>query len=193
MNSTVLPANAVACDWRFAASSACSPLSLSADIERALRATRYSALRGVDIVVNSGVVFLTGRMPSYHMKQLGQATAMRMPGVFDVCNELDVACSRYFRDYGLQAMDLRKASDVGLDEEKFRISRDRRFLRYPERPESDGAGDSKWKSEAGFRGRSRRFHSSLRSVEAHRRGPSTMQLIGRDCAPRSAVTSGSAS
>jgi osmotically-inducible protein OsmY len=90
----VLPVDAIACDWRIAAPSTRVPLALSADIERALRATGYSALRGVDIVVNSGVVFLTGRVPSYHMKQLAQVTAMRMPGVLDVCNELDVACSR---------------------------------------------------------------------------------------------------
>jgi len=94
LNPTVLPENAVACDWRFAASSARDPLSLSVDIERALRATGYSELRGVEIVVKSGVVFLTGRVPNYHMKQIAQATAMRMADVLDVCNELDVACSR---------------------------------------------------------------------------------------------------
>jgi len=94
MNPALLPENAVACDWRFAASSARDPLSLSVDIEQALRAAGYSGLRGVEIVVKSGVVLLTGRVPSYHMKQIAQATAMRMPGVLDVCNELDVGCSR---------------------------------------------------------------------------------------------------
>ena len=94
MNPTVLPANAVACDLSFSATSARDPLSLSADIERALRATGYSALRSVDIAVNAGGVSLAGRVPSYHMKQLAQATAMRMAGVLEVCNELEVASSR---------------------------------------------------------------------------------------------------
>jgi len=94
MSPTVLPANAVACDWRFTASSTRDPRSPSADIERALQATGYSALRSAGIAVNSGVVSLTGRVPSYHMKQIAQATALLMPGILDVCNELDVACSR---------------------------------------------------------------------------------------------------
>lgn len=94
MNPSMLPANAVACELRFTASNTRDPLSLSIDIERALRATGYSALRGIDIVVESGVVFLTGRVPSYHMKQLAQATAMRMTGVVGVHNELEVAWSR---------------------------------------------------------------------------------------------------
>ena len=80
MDTTILAVDGVAFDAR----------SLSADVEQALRASGYSALRGVDVVAISGVVFLQGCVPSYHMKQVAQAAVMSMPGVCEVRNELDV-------------------------------------------------------------------------------------------------------
>lgn len=81
MNTTNLSADDVACDAHV----------LSANVERGLRATGYSALRSVDVIVISGVVVLQGRVPSYHMKQVAQAIVMTVAGVRDVYNELDVA------------------------------------------------------------------------------------------------------
>ncbi|HTI49545.1 MAG TPA: BON domain-containing protein [Planctomycetaceae bacterium] len=63
---------------------------LSAEIARRLQATGYTALRDVDVFVTSGVVFLQGRVPSYHMKQVAQATVMLTSGVLEVRNELDI-------------------------------------------------------------------------------------------------------
>lgn len=64
--------------------------TLSADVQRELRATGYPALRGVNVVAISAVVLLQGRVPSYHMKQVAQATVMNLPGVREIRNELDV-------------------------------------------------------------------------------------------------------
>ena len=69
-------------------------LLLSAEIERALHATGYRPLRGVDIAIHCEVVFLRGRVPTYHMKQLAQAAALAVPGVCEVRNELDIVESR---------------------------------------------------------------------------------------------------
>lgn len=69
--------------------------SLLHKVERALRATGYLPLRRIDVDVHFGVVTLRGRVPSYHMKQLAQATALVIPGVCEVCNQLEVAHPRH--------------------------------------------------------------------------------------------------
>jgi osmotically-inducible protein OsmY len=60
------------------------------EVQRGLHATGYPALRGVNVVAISTVVLLQGRVPSYHMKQVAQATVMNLPGVREIRNELDV-------------------------------------------------------------------------------------------------------
>lgn len=69
-------------------------LLLTAEIERALHATGYGLLRGVAIEIHCEVVFLRGRVPTYHMKQLAQAAVLAVPGVCEVRNELDIVESR---------------------------------------------------------------------------------------------------
>lgn len=59
-------------------------------VERALCATGYGALRGVVISVRARVVMLLGRVPSYHLKQLAQATALAIPGTQQIHNGLNV-------------------------------------------------------------------------------------------------------
>ncbi len=63
-------------------------------VERALRATGYSALRGVQIEIERGVVLLWGRVPTYHLKQLAQATAQRVDGVRGIANGIEVVSCR---------------------------------------------------------------------------------------------------
>ena len=53
---------------------------LAERVERALRATGYGAMRAVRVSVNARVVLLGGRVPSYYLKQLAQATALTVPG-----------------------------------------------------------------------------------------------------------------
>lgn len=59
-------------------------------IERALRKTGYSAMRSVEVSVIDRIVRLVGRVPSYHMKQIAQATALAVPGAHRIYNDLDV-------------------------------------------------------------------------------------------------------
>ena len=59
-------------------------------IENALRATGYGALHTVRISVSAGVVIVRGRVSSYYLKQVVQATALAVPGARQICNGLDV-------------------------------------------------------------------------------------------------------
>jgi osmotically-inducible protein OsmY len=65
-------------------------LRLAERIERALRATGYSALRDIKITVHIQVVILEGRVPSFHMKQIAQSLAQSVPGTTRVQNDLKV-------------------------------------------------------------------------------------------------------
>jgi osmotically-inducible protein OsmY len=59
-------------------------------VERALRATGYRPLRGIRVTVEGRLVILRGRVPSYYLKQVAQTTAMAVPGVVQVRNDLEV-------------------------------------------------------------------------------------------------------
>ncbi len=63
---------------------------LAERVVNALRASRYGALRIVRVSVSAGVVILRGRVSSYYLKQVVQATAMAVPGAQEICNGLDV-------------------------------------------------------------------------------------------------------
>jgi len=82
-----------------AASKSASPADahLASQIDRALRATGYLCLRNLAFLVAEGLVILRGRLPSYYMKQVAQATVRAVPGVGDVHDELDVVSPRSTR------------------------------------------------------------------------------------------------
>jgi len=65
-------------------------LRLAARVERALCGTGYGPLRGLEVTVRARLVILAGRVPSYHLKQVAQATALAVPGAGQVQNDLDV-------------------------------------------------------------------------------------------------------
>jgi osmotically-inducible protein OsmY len=65
-------------------------LRLAECVGRALSATGYGSLRGVELTAHARLVTLRGRVTSYYMKQVAQATAMAVPGVRQVRNNLDV-------------------------------------------------------------------------------------------------------
>ncbi len=78
-----------------------SPLMLSViDIDlaervgRALRATGYPPLWCIEPAVRELRVTLRGQVPSYYMKQKAQTVVLGIPGVREVCNDVDVACLR---------------------------------------------------------------------------------------------------
>ena len=57
---------------------------------RALRAVGYGPLRRIEVTVRAGVIILQGRVPSYYMKQIAQATALAVPGTDQLRNDLEV-------------------------------------------------------------------------------------------------------
>jgi osmotically-inducible protein OsmY len=68
-------------------------LCLAERIEQALRATGYASLRAVEVSASGGVVILQGRVPTYYLKQLAQATVMEVPGVQELRNDVEVVRS----------------------------------------------------------------------------------------------------
>ena len=65
-------------------------LCLAERVERALLATGYGPLRGIEVTVHARLIILGGRVSSYHLKQVAQTTALAVPGAHQVRNDLDV-------------------------------------------------------------------------------------------------------
>ncbi|MCH7990270.1 MAG: BON domain-containing protein [Planctomycetes bacterium] len=64
---------------------------LFSEIERALLISGYAGtLRGIQVEVHAGSVVLSGRLPSYYLKQIVQVIAMRVDGVVQVRNGIQV-------------------------------------------------------------------------------------------------------
>jgi osmotically-inducible protein OsmY len=66
-------------------------IRLAEHVTHALRATGYAALRDVNVAVHRRLVFLTGRVTSYHLKQVAQETVLAIHGVLHVANDLEVS------------------------------------------------------------------------------------------------------
>jgi osmotically-inducible protein OsmY len=60
--------------------------------ERALRGSPYLALRNVICECRDGVLTLRGCLPTYYLKQVAQAMVVRVDGVRQVVNEIQVIC-----------------------------------------------------------------------------------------------------
>ncbi len=65
-------------------------LRIAAIVERALCSAGHAPLRAVEVWGDEGVVVLKGQVPSYYLKVLAQATALAVPGVDRVRNDLEV-------------------------------------------------------------------------------------------------------
>jgi len=65
-----------------------------ADIaQQTLRQSSYFELHDVSCEFSGGVLTLRGRVPSYHLKQLAQASVTEVPGVVEVHNRVEVVAS----------------------------------------------------------------------------------------------------
>ncbi len=71
-----------------------SEQALAHAVAKALVATGYSALRGLEIEMSNGIAVLWGRVPTYHQKQLAQAVAQNVEGVRGIANGIEVSCTR---------------------------------------------------------------------------------------------------
>jgi hypothetical protein len=59
--------------------------------QAALRGSAYFELRELSCDFSGGRLTLTGRVPSYHLKQVAQAAVARVPGVVEIDNHLEVS------------------------------------------------------------------------------------------------------
>ena len=55
-----------------------------------LRRSAYFELRNLSCDFSGGVLTLTGRVPSYHLKQLAQTAVADLPGVVEIDNHVEV-------------------------------------------------------------------------------------------------------
>jgi len=65
-------------------------LALFEAVGRALSATGYLALRGIQVEIDRDIAVLWGRVPNYHQKQLAQAVAQKVVGVRGIANGIEV-------------------------------------------------------------------------------------------------------
>jgi hypothetical protein len=59
-----------------------------------LRRSPYFELRDVSCDFSGGILTLRGCVPSYHLKQLAQASVVEVPGVVEVHNRVEVVMSQ---------------------------------------------------------------------------------------------------
>jgi osmotically-inducible protein OsmY len=69
-------------------------IHLAERVECALRRAGYGAFWNIDVTVHMPLVILRGRVPTYYLKQVAQATALSVPGVDQVGNDLEVVTAR---------------------------------------------------------------------------------------------------
>jgi osmotically-inducible protein OsmY len=68
--------------------------------QAALRRSAYFELRNVSCDFSGGVLTLRGRVPTYYLKQLAQASVADVPGVIEVHNRVEVTTSREANNSG---------------------------------------------------------------------------------------------
>jgi hypothetical protein len=62
--------------------------------EKRLHGSDYHALQQVRCSFDGGVLVLTGRLPSYYLKQMAQETVATLPGIVQVVNAIEVVSGR---------------------------------------------------------------------------------------------------
>jgi osmotically-inducible protein OsmY len=66
--------------------------------QQVLRHSSYYELRDIACDFSGGILTLRGCVPSYHLKQLAQASVIDVPGVVEVHNRVEVSSPRLPRD-----------------------------------------------------------------------------------------------
>lgn len=64
--------------------------TIHTSIQEALSRSGYGELRGVDLDCEGNAVTISGRLPTFYLKQLVQSIALAAPGVEQVKNEVHV-------------------------------------------------------------------------------------------------------
>ena len=67
-----------------------NPQAVQAAVQQALHLTGYGELRRVQVGCDGDAVTITGRVPTYYLKQLAQYVALEIPGIQNFRNDLQV-------------------------------------------------------------------------------------------------------
>jgi osmotically-inducible protein OsmY len=86
---------------------------ITAIAQQMLRQSSYFELRDVSCEFSGGVLTLRGRVPSYHLKQLAQASVASVPGVVEVHNRVEVTTPRTVRNAGWSEHESMLSAQVG--------------------------------------------------------------------------------
>ena len=83
--------------------------------QAALRRSSYFELRNVSCDYSGGILTLRGHVPTYHLKQLAQASVAEVPGVVEVHNRVEVASARVSPgfDTGWREHELLASAEIG--------------------------------------------------------------------------------
>ncbi len=65
------------------------------DIRRRLCSTGYQILREIECDCSGGIVVLRGRVSTYYLKQIAQATLLGNPAIKTVVNLIEVSSNAY--------------------------------------------------------------------------------------------------
>jgi osmotically-inducible protein OsmY len=81
--------------------------------QQMLRQSSYFELRDVSCDFSGGILTLRGRVPSYHLKQLAQASVASVPGVVEVHNRVEVTAPRLPQNSGWREHEAMLSATVG--------------------------------------------------------------------------------
>ncbi len=81
--------------------------------QQALRRSSYFELRDVSCDFSGGILTLRGRVPSYHLKQVAQASVAEVPGVVEVQNCVEVVMPRLSQNHGWRGHEALTSTPTG--------------------------------------------------------------------------------
>jgi hypothetical protein len=79
---------------------------ITAIAQAALRRSSYFELHDVSCDFRGGTLTLRGNVPSYHLKQLAQASVADVPGVVEVDNCVEVVSPCHFQEHHWRIPDM---------------------------------------------------------------------------------------
>jgi osmotically-inducible protein OsmY len=77
-----------------------------------LRRSSYFELHNISCDYSGGILTLQGRVPSYHLKQVAQATVADVPGVIEVHNRVEVVTPHLSPKTGLRLPEATASAQV---------------------------------------------------------------------------------
>jgi osmotically-inducible protein OsmY len=81
--------------------------------QAALRRSSYFELHDVSCDFSGGILTLRGCVPTYHLKQIAQASVADVPGVVEVHNRVEVVSPRLSENVGWRGRKSLLSADVG--------------------------------------------------------------------------------